>query len=210
MIYYYLQEGYDVHAYYAEIANNVLKTKQELTAIERMLPFLTRFKFKWHGKIVTAEMLLFEQNLPLKQVPIWLLAATWMPSPVAIGYVMNDCAISYLVELHGVAKAVSKLRREPLHLLFPMIKCLKIDLWRDLPEELRKNVVWCEMPIKNLDDEHFTSCNECSACERMNREILKENSTEDATKITADTPIIKKDLPDSTPSYCKDPSDPAF
>lgn len=170
MIWHYLNEGWAVNAYYVEIVNNDKKVVYEQAAIERMLPFLKQRKnFNYLGVACKTDINQFsrEEGPELKQIPSWLFTAWWLPSPVAIAYVMNDCAISWLPEIKSAAKALSKLRKEPLHLLFPMIKKAKSELWKDLPDELRNNVVWCENPNIDLRLQSHGSCRECPPCKRM-------------------------------------------
>ncbi len=68
---------------------------------------------------------------------------------VCLGYVMNDCAISYLNELKAMFRCFSKnISTKPFpKVTFPLSKVCKEDIVYNINKDLKSHVTWCEMPI---------------------------------------------------------------
>ena len=168
-----LSKGATVYASYVRLENNEAKTKMEMAAIQKMVPiFKQRYAgFIHHDKEATM-VFSSEYSLPdLHQVLPWLTAAQMIIHPdaeeLAIGYVMNDCAISYLPEIRGIWKAMcclSSSRKKPT-IVFPLIKETKLSIYHQLLPELRGLTVTCEQP-KTMDDGSWSPCGVCVPCQR--------------------------------------------
>lgn len=159
---------------YVEIVNNKAKTKMELEAIDKMVPIfkdLYKQRFDYIGVSYRAEVVTYNKFNPLVQVPIWL-AAVISSTPdrtdeVCIGYVMNDCAISYLSDIKNIVKSYRKGMSPTFPKIdFPLTKHNK-EMLSDsfnggLIAELQQHVVWCEMP--NIVNGKFEPCGKCVPC----------------------------------------------
>lgn len=158
---------------YVEILNNENKTKMELAAIDKLIPiFREKYKdrFSYHGISYRVGINNMTHGVMFYQMPLWIGAiATVVPkdiNQVAIGYVMNDDAISYLSEFKEIVKAFDKLRFSPLpEIIFPLYKQKKDFITDDIFPSLKKFVVWCELPILN-DDGSWRYCGQCGPCKR--------------------------------------------
>lgn len=168
----------EVHVGYIQIDNNIEKTKMELAAIKNMLPYFNKFEsFKYMGIIANVGVNI-GYSPSLKQVPIWLFGIYQIAKQydeIAIAYVLNDCAISYLNDIKNAYKSHKFLYQDVLYhkikvakLIFPLIKTDKQTEYNDLNKDLRDLIVWCEDPIKKKP------CNKCSPCIRHNELNKKE------------------------------------
>jgi 7-cyano-7-deazaguanine synthase in queuosine biosynthesis len=89
----------------------------------------------------------------------------------AIGYVMNDDAISYLDDIRAIWKTLGKFTKSGKFppLIFPLKKVSKHQILAQLPEALLKEISFCEEP--DLKDDHgksvYKPCRECTSCKRM-------------------------------------------
>ncbi|MFW6242767.1 MAG: hypothetical protein ACOC2W_01275 [bacterium] len=169
MIWDYLNKGYFVKAGYVEIKNNKHKTKIELKAIKEMVKIFNEYNFVYLDKITTISInngFSFLTNF--SQIPIWLLSILidHECDKIAIGYVMNDDAISYLDDFQKIYKSYKSLykyedKKYPI-LEFPLKKENKEYIYNSLPENLRKHIVFCETPI--LKNKKYIPCLKCDSC----------------------------------------------
>ncbi len=100
-----------VRAIYVQITNNEDKVKTELAAIKKMVPvFKEKYgeRFIYDGKVCSIEIndnVYSPDKSPLgfSQIPCWIAGVIYGlkhdTTHVALGYVMNDDAISYLEEI---------------------------------------------------------------------------------------------------------------
>ena len=163
-----LSEGHTVDALYTNINNNKQDTRQ-LIAVRKM------HKQYFNGKnlrlietggIKTNGFKGINSHTPvgLTQVVYHIFNIINNISDhdyVALGYVMNDDAISYLEEIKVIYNSYNGICWGKMpELIFPLAKMKKRDLYSKLPEVLRKNITWCESEVKN-------KCGTCPSCERM-------------------------------------------
>lgn len=87
---------------------------------------------------------------------------------VALGYVMNDDAVSFLPEISTIYNSYSGIARSLPELVFPLVKTKKNQAYYNLPRELRESVTWCE------STEPSDRCGTCPSCKRM-VEVLPTN-----------------------------------
>lgn len=147
---------------YVELLNNRDKTVAEKRAREAMIPIFEKKygpRFSDLGIIHRAEVRVHNHWSPLVQMPIWFNALiTSVPmevTEVCLGYVMNDCAISYLNELRTMFKCFSKniSKKKFPKVTFPLSKIPKEDIAYDIDKDLKPHVTWCEMPIIEYNPE---------------------------------------------------------
>lgn len=160
MIWKLLGDGYHVTAGYVELVANH-QTNREAAAIERMAPFLERYKFTNLGKIATVRPFQISEQLILEQASAWVSSLMFVPNHdvVALGYVMGDDACSFIPEVKKAINGVSALRRTPVKPVFPVIQMSKPELWEGLPSDLRDHVTWCSS--------ENDLCGECPSCRKM-------------------------------------------
>jgi 7-cyano-7-deazaguanine synthase in queuosine biosynthesis len=177
-----------VTAGYVELLNNYNKTKMEKAAIQKLLPILQKKysdRFVFLDTIYKAQVCSVGTFPPLKQLPVWISAlmecTPETTNEVCIGYVMNDCAISYLQEIKSIFKAYSKFTFKKFpKVTFPLSKIPKSEIVIDLDKELKAEVVWCENPIVHREElkpcedknmvqsspkETYSPCGHCASCE---------------------------------------------
>lgn len=158
-----LQDGYSVRAGYINLGE---QSKKELEVIEKLTPLFENYAFTYVGKLATVDAKTANQSVQLKQSFLWLTSLLLMPlqenEKVAMGFVMNDDAISYMDEFKQCAKSLSTLCNSEIELMFPLIKTKKEEIWDNLPERFRTHVVWCEK-----SHELELPCGECISCKRM-------------------------------------------
>ena len=183
----YLEKGYKVEACYIEMKNNEFQNKLQLLAIESMLPYFEKwYPCQFHYSFLTSILI----NVPnygtksFEQVPIIFMSAIYAfgqnTDEVAIGYTMNDDAISYLPELNNLWNSLMEFCYIKPKLKFPLIKKNKQWIYASLPEELKDKIWYCEKP-SSLNE----PCGSCSSCKRMEGlersfklPILGENNNE--------------------------------
>lgn len=169
MVHQYLEAGCHVDVVYGHFKNNEFKSEREKAARSVMLD--TFFTNRYPGKIYqlnTVEISISNGcgHAVFSQVPPWLftLASSVNPShtEVALGYVMNDDAISYLDEIRALWNAYRGLFDFDLPpLVFPLAKTKKEKLYRHLPDGLKNHITWCENGF--IEDK----CGHCIPCQRM-------------------------------------------
>jgi 7-cyano-7-deazaguanine synthase in queuosine biosynthesis len=164
-----------VYAGYVEVQNNENKTAMETKATDNLEKIFNRKypgRFNYMRKVYSAYVRNVGGWMGLKQMPVWM-AAIMSATPndtkeICLGYVMNDCAISYLNEFKGVFRAYSKLcwdNKFP-KIRFPLSKINKEEIISKIDVELKNHVVWCENPkiIEKDSTRTFEACGHCVAC----------------------------------------------
>lgn len=164
----YLEKGYGVDVVSCNLQNTYpTQMKREQTAIKKMMKGYFRGK---DVNLIGTSYIKFDgycfSTLGLTQPPIWLLnLVTYLRdghTEVAIGYVMNDDALSFLDIITGIWNSYAGLVQSPLPpLVFPLMRYKKTRIWGELNPELRKYVTWCENPEK---EDH---CGQCPSCKKM-------------------------------------------
>lgn len=163
LIYKLISEGHRVDAVYTALFNNLGKTERESAAIESIRIIFEKnnnFNFLGTTKI---EVTGGGSALVLKQIPALLttlLYSTNNNDIVALSYVMNDCAVSFLPEIKKIWNSYKSLSDNLPKLEFPLIKNNKQDIWYKLPEEIRQYTTWCE-------EENLKEFCDCIPCKRM-------------------------------------------
>lgn len=195
----YLQEGHKVNAVYFTLENNETKTKAELAATKKLAGLLektfTDGRFNFSYQAMGRAEVNRGGDIVAHQVPFWILAALFAidesVNEVAIGYVQNDCAISFLEDIRKVYKAYQPFFSYKLpKLVFPLTKWSKQEIRNGLAIELMELCVWCECPHDILGaNEVFEPCGYCDPCKR-HRELepwkFKDYKAPECEKMTLD------------------------
>ena len=175
-----LSEGHQVHGLYTSLLNNEQKTKRELQAIDDLYEnYFKNYNFTYskdssvniHGNC----------NLSLKQPILFLTSLLYSSGgydKVAIGYVLNDCAISFLPELNAIWNSYKMLSNDKIpDLEFPLIKVDKTTTVSSIPYKIKKYITWCESPV-----ESNLPCGVCAPCKKMSMHELFPNFSNDSVK----------------------------
>lgn len=193
LIYCRLSEGYKVSAGYVEIMNNEVQSKREQEAIERLVPLLkAEFGdlFNYMGTVVKVDVKTSGNHVALQQAILWPVVMHVLPdgiTEIAIGYVMNDCAISYLNEIKAMFDGFKGLLVNPKwEVTFPLSKSPKQHVHSWLPSKLRDHVTWCE---SHETMEHGWSCRRCNSCKRMVDLGLLDELKKETDQVVCDASI---------------------
>jgi 7-cyano-7-deazaguanine synthase in queuosine biosynthesis len=165
MIFKLLSEGHHVDAYYIKLTDNTQQTKRELSAINKLVPLLSKFDFSYKGILSEFSVREICSDITMQQAPIWLLSSYYLSGPVNIGYVMNDDSISYLNDYYSIISSLNLLRTKPLIIEFPLIKIKKEDIIKNLPLIYKKHITYCSSMKRN-------NCGICASCIRY-KSLLK-------------------------------------
>ena len=166
LIWLLLMQGHSVVAVYTELENSGCKTRRELDSIDKMLPILESYNFKFKGgnKIFIKGS---HSQLSLSQPLLWLNSLMYQLEDktdiVAVGYILGDDAISYLSDFKKIFNSMLGLticKKKP-KLEFPLIKHHKKVIYESLPEKLRIHTTWCE----NFFGDDL--CGKCVPCKKM-------------------------------------------
>jgi hypothetical protein len=172
MIEYLLSLDYQVDAYYVELMNNEQKTRNELVAIDKLqqIPSFQNPLFKFHGTIYKGLIKVSSRHNPTLPQSQVFLEGLALASPAekgrraAMGYVMNDCAISYIPEIKKYWKAKSEMFIDGLApLKFPLMHDPKDGILMAISDEAKPLVHWCE----NEDTVYPEICGTCNPCAKM-------------------------------------------
>jgi 7-cyano-7-deazaguanine synthase in queuosine biosynthesis len=162
----YLNQGCQVDAFSVIAHNNLEKDKRELAARTKMRDgyFADKHVIFYPDVVIDAHQ--FHQFV-LAQAPSWLFGLLLQVRDhhheVAIAYVMNDDAVSFVDDFKAIWKSYEPLMQFPLPpLVFPYLKRKKRDILEALPYELQTSVTWCENPDDSRD-----RCGECVPCRKM-------------------------------------------
>lgn len=196
LVYKNLMEGNIVYLYYIEIENNKNKTKLELKNIERIYKI---FEEQFPGKIYESrtifKILTWENNynFALIQPPIWVLGISFIQNKnfdeIQIGYVSNDCAISYINDILKLYNSYSPLNdneKSMIPLTFPLMKYSKEEIMNSLPKIYSKNVYSCEGPSME-----YIPCGSCVTCKKYFQIFLEQNRFIDNFPFLVDKEKIK-------------------
>ena len=169
-----------VVAGYIEIKNNQDKSIMEKDRCQKLAEIFFKeykYRFDYRGVVTTVDILsVHAQKLKFNQVPIWIFGAI-MSIPrdideVAISYVMNDDAISYLADIKNVWDTYAEFVYGKMPTLtFPLMKTKKEEIIDELPSEIKELVWWCETPKMKIvvDSEKlptsFEPCGHCNSCD---------------------------------------------
>ena len=170
---------------YVDVYNNRQKAKIEKKAVKKMVPILRKKygdRFHYTGASLKIDVNTVGDTLSLKQMPLWITSIiysiTVRVNQIAVGYVMNDDAISYLDDFRKIIKAYESIsEREYPPVIFPLSKINKEYIIKTLDPQLRKHVVWCENPKRN-----GKACNICHSCKRHIDSIPTDAVTRDIIK----------------------------
>lgn len=202
LIWHLLKLGHAVDAYYVKILNNPLKTKCEEKAIDSIVPLFTNQffnKFTFMQRELFSITLNYSASRPESSCPqllTWIYAIPMMinnsasknntyydtdPKCIAaLGYVKNDCALSYLDDIRNCLNAMTGITFYDMNKIeFPIIKWSKDDIITALlQDDFGKHLIlktWtCEMPWKQETDidlfgvktEKIVECGDCDPCKR--------------------------------------------
>jgi hypothetical protein len=194
----FLNEGNTVDTIYIELHPNDEKIKREKKAIKSILPYFkqnTNFNFiepSSSVSIMTGASFLSN----LAQLPVWLLGVIMYGGnnydQIALGYVMNDDAISYLEDIKKVYYAWQGLSVKKLpELIFPFSKYSKMEILSLLNSKLINKITFCE-GINN------DNCGECRPCKRWKR------LEEDGYVLSSNRRFIKKDNKKNNEKECEE------
>jgi hypothetical protein len=164
-----LNDGYSVAAIHCVMNSGSTQSMRESAAIKKMVEYFSAYDFQYIGESTTSPSGCYNPGIALLQsIPILttlLYGCDQSHESVAIGYVMGDDAISYLSELKTIWKTFSlnMLEGHKLpELLFPLSKIHKTVIYNELPDGLKKSVVFCESPAM-ID----IPCGICDSCKKM-------------------------------------------
>lgn len=165
-----LNEGHYVSTVYTEIVYNVNQSIREKNAIGNMLEqFNEHVNYLGHKEL---NVINYSFNYSLQQVPCiiqGLLGAYQDHDEVAIGYIMNDDAISYISDIIKIWNSYRNICYDKFpKITFPIIKDSKSSIYKLLPKFYKEHVVWYERA-----DSKKSNCNKCPSCIRM-KPILKQ------------------------------------
>ncbi len=170
LMYKNLQEGHIIYPFYVNVNNNKNKAEIEIQQSNLIIE-----EFRKHYKqeinqlvnICDIDMHFINQNsYALVQAPMWVFAISWLQGhfdEIQIGYVMNDCAISYLNEIKSIYKSFNKLygreHKKQVPLTFPISKVDKISIFQQMPQYVKHLIFSCEAPINGKCCNH--NCDTC-------------------------------------------------
>lgn len=163
----YLQAGWAVDALPVVFKNSYAKNEREQTARDGMFK---EYFSKYDVTVLSSPEVSFPEigNIPFTQLTVWVNAAIMSlrighHDEVAISYVMNDDAISFLADIQALWKA-----HKPFFayagvlppLKFPLSKARKQDLYSEMPPTIFQHVTWCESAFG------ADFCGLCGPCRR--------------------------------------------
>lgn len=164
-----LIDGNTVTPFYIEIENNRNKSILEKNRII-LLQKEFRKEFGYNIDDVQFGLKLhvnLNDNLFLRQVPIWLLGALFSQSAneIQIGYVSNDDAIPYLDDIKKIYNEYSRISEKLVPLKFPITKMSKFEMMKQLPHQYAQLIVSCENPeIIGRKTDAFVKYKPCCDC----------------------------------------------
>ena len=200
----YMDEGHKVDAVYFTLENNDTKTKMELQATKKLSKFFNEMSNEGKGEFLFSNQAMGRAevsrggDIVAHQVPFWILAALFSidssVDEVAIGYVQNDCMISFLDDIRRVYKAYQPFFSYKLpKLVFPLMKWTKQEIKDALAKELMDLCVWCECPTELVGD-RYEPCGHCSPCKR-HRELepwkFKDYKAPECEKMTIEDGAVE-------------------
>jgi 7-cyano-7-deazaguanine synthase in queuosine biosynthesis len=183
-----IEYGHDVVAIRFNIKNNDTQAISEIKAIEKLMklsPFnRDGIKFEFREKSIEYNILRLNGYacVDLVQPPLWLTGlatiCTDKIDEIRMGYVIGDCAISYLDDIKDLWKSLGKFCENGLpELRFPYIKMNKdgiISYFLKYYPDILDNLSYCEKPV--IDGDIIVPCTTCKCCTVM------DNALEIATR----------------------------
>ena len=182
LVYKSLKEGYNVDVIYNDIENNKDKSLIEKQNTKQLIKL---FKDEFgHDKINDLNELNNYNNFLITQktsfdliqlvIHLFNISLNLRDSQrdfyneINIGYVMNDCAVSYIKEIEEVyinlCKFTFKYDGEKYpELKFPLIKYDKVIISDLLPVKYHRFIWTCENPIVE-NNKYIKRCGECDTC----------------------------------------------
>jgi len=163
----YLGRGYKVDSVYTKIQNNDTKIVRELAAINKMQDYFKPYAYTHLGDVgIDLNLSPINFNIELAQPLLFLTTLFYALKPehteVAIGYILNDCAISYINDIQKTWKSFQGNCTTKLPpLVFPLSKTDKVQTYNGLPSEIKELVTWCESAGEE------DRCGECHPCKKM-------------------------------------------
>jgi len=214
LVWHLLSCGHSVDTVYFSLGNNSAKTTRELKARDKIKKYFSSFsKFKDREKMFNIDVDDTSRCYSdLAQVPAWITGIVYSCGNnkesfplstsgnhsydyVALGYVMGDHAISFIEDIKKIYMAFGGLsaeRQKLPKLVFPLKKMLKEDICNKLPNDILKEVTFCEERIDN--------CGKCAPCKRWkalevdgyipwNIRRMKEELTKECECLSIEEPI---------------------
>lgn len=163
----YLRAGWAVDALPVVFKNSFAKNEREQSARDAMH---REYFSNYDVTVLSAPEISVPVigSIPFAQLTVWVNAAIMSlrighHDEVAISYVMNDDAISFLGDIQSLWKAHNPFfahagKLPPLK--FPLSKEQKFNLFNELPPVLIPHLTWCESAF----DMDFCGC--CTPCKR--------------------------------------------
>lgn len=195
LLYKGVEQGHTMFPIYVHFLNNSNKMKREfaagyeqIKAVEDHFGFSRGFLLKLSNfcQEGVANNIDFEQrgyednSLNDLQSLVWLTSLCYAidltnMDEVWIAYVKGDSRIDALDDIRNLYESFKPFMcYEPGELVFPITHKNKRELWNELPERMRENVVFCEKPIGEVGARfEGYPCGECGACQHY-VEILPE------------------------------------
>lgn len=210
-----LEEGNDVHLTRFNIENNEHQMEIECEAIKDLIHDLQK-----HFPNAHLLMRSYEKNnmsnqsfevtgshmIYGPQPPLWVFCLAydenlWEVDEVQMGYISGDDALSYLDDIKKLYRAFSPfLQKKAPPLKFPLIKNFKWELWNYLPDNIKKNTVFCE-----YSRTRYEPCGKCNPClTMMYTELWEEwhelNDSTPKIRYERTYPKLKNESYDAAPS----------
>lgn len=177
LIYRLLKGGHRVSALYTNILNNAEKADRELRAIQIIRDVFetnSNFKYLGHNDIHVN----VSSYTCLAQVPAFICSLVYATSEhydaVAIAYVLNDDAISYVNDIQRIWNSYRSMKIDLPPLSFPLSKASKQELYGDLPDNIKHHITWCEEA--DLSSVHTCSCKPCKRMKEILPSIVSNES----------------------------------
>lgn len=181
-----LREGHYVTGMWVNIDNNQVKNDMERSArttlsdkLYELFPLTWRYS-EYNGPIFNLSTNgVLPRYVKFHQMPVWIYGCHWVATmgefdAIAIGYVMNDDAVSFIEDFRRAYESLrfnfqddnmfTGLPRTTYPMLeFPLCKTKKQVIYAHMEKAGLLGLCWtCEMPIDS------SPCGRCSACIRRN------------------------------------------
>jgi len=164
LIQYLLDSGASkVSAYSIKIENNKEQAKAEEKSINKLKDiFREKYPLKFYYERILTMYSEIHGIIYLPQSPLFILAAHLIPNHdyTAIGYVMNDDAISFIPEIKRAYYGYKGLRDGTPKLVFPLVHYNKKVILERIDPLYLKHISYCEIPVLGK------ACQECPSCKR--------------------------------------------
>ena len=190
-----LKKGNIVKPVYIEIKNNKNKS---IVEIQQAKLLVEEFKKEFSDQIeefkIVSEFRVnsFRSIVTFSQPLIWVLSVLFgiekHYDEINIGYVIGDCAISFLREIRNLYKSTLPFTDEKKlpKLKFPIMKESKYSMLYELPENYVKLITSCEAPVllkygiklnNNERYRFFEPCGMCEVCKKIKNNNYYNNDS---------------------------------